>query len=78
LKLSKRHIAKSLTWRFIGVIFVPVTGELYFSSKEIGAFKVNVNLEAFDVVSLLSKASKLPFKEKTKHLAWLPVDLICL
>ena len=28
----------------IGVIFVPVTGELYFSSKELGAFKVKVHL----------------------------------
>jgi 3'(2'), 5'-bisphosphate nucleotidase len=50
----------------IGVIFVPVTGELYFSSKEIGAFKVNVNLEAFDVESLLSKANKLPLQRKDK------------
>ena len=50
----------------IGVVFVPVTGELYFSSKEIGAFKVNVNLEAFDVESLLSKANKLPFQRKDK------------
>ena len=45
---------------------MPVTGELYFSSKEIGAFKVNVNLEAFDVESLLSKANKLPFQRKDK------------
>ena len=50
----------------IGVIFVPVTGELYFSSKELGAFKVNVNLEAFDVESLLSKANKLPLQRKDK------------
>ena len=28
----------------IGVIFVPVTGELYFSTKEMGAFKVAVDL----------------------------------
>ena len=28
----------------MGVIFVPVTGELYFSSKELGAFKVAVHL----------------------------------
>ena len=28
----------------IGVIFVPVTGDLYFSSKELGAFKVAVDL----------------------------------
>ena len=33
----------------IGVIFVPVTGELYFSSKEMGAFKVKVDLENYDI-----------------------------
>ena len=32
----------------IGVVFVPVTGELYFSSKELGAFKVAVNLEDYE------------------------------
>ncbi|MFT4987222.1 MAG: 3'(2'), 5'-bisphosphate nucleotidase, partial [Flavobacteriales bacterium] len=38
----------------IGVIFVPATGELYFSSKESGAFKVAVNLDNFDVEALIS------------------------
>jgi len=50
----------------IGVIFVPVTGELYFSSKEMGAFKVGVNLESFDVDSLIEKASKIPFERDDK------------
>ena len=44
----------------IGVIFVPVKGELYFSSKEMGAFKVAVDLEDYDLGALLAKASKLP------------------
>jgi len=44
----------------IGVIFVPVTGELYFSSKELGAFKVAVHLEDYDLDALLAKANKLP------------------
>jgi 3'(2'), 5'-bisphosphate nucleotidase len=50
----------------IGVIFIPVTGELYFSSKDIGAFKVAVNLNNFDIQTLISKAIKLPIKRKDK------------
>lgn len=48
----------------IGVIFVPVTGELYFSSKEMGAFKVKVDLESFDVESLISNGNKLPLQRE--------------
>ena len=44
----------------IGVVFVPITGVLYFSSKELGAFKVAVHLEDYDVEVLLSKGNKLP------------------
>ena len=43
----------------LGIIFVPVTGELYFSAKEMGAFKVKVDLENFDVETLISKGKKL-------------------
>ena len=50
----------------IGVIFVPVTGELYFSSKEIGAFKVAVDLEDYDLDALLEKANKLPLQREDK------------
>jgi len=50
----------------IGVIFVPVTGELYFSSKEIGAFKVAVDLEDYDVEALLSMGNKLPLQREDK------------
>ena len=50
----------------IGVIFIPVTGELYFSSKDIGAFKVAVDLNHFDIETLISKAIKLPLKRKDK------------
>ena len=49
----------------IGVI-IPVTGELYFSSKDIGAFKVAVDLNHFDIETLISKAIKLPLKRKDK------------
>jgi 3'(2'), 5'-bisphosphate nucleotidase len=48
----------------IGVIFVPVTGELYFSSKELGAFKVKVNLEDYDLDALLLKADTLPLQRE--------------
>ena len=50
----------------IGVIFVPVTGELYFSSKEMGAFKVVVDLEDYDIKALLSKGNKLPMQREDK------------
>lgn len=50
----------------IGVIFVPVSGELYFSSKELGAFKVAVDFNDFDVETLISKANKLPLERKDK------------
>ena len=50
----------------LGVIFAPETGELYFSSKKMGAFKVGVNLESFDVDALIEKASKIPFEREDK------------
>jgi 3'(2'), 5'-bisphosphate nucleotidase len=50
----------------MGVIFVPVTGDLYFSSKELGAFKVAVHLEDYDVEVLLSKGNKLPLQREDK------------
>ena len=45
---------------------MPVTGELYFSSKEMGAFKVAVDLEDYDLEALLSKANKLPLQREDK------------
>ena len=50
----------------IGVIFVPVTGELYFSSKELGAYKVKVYQEDYNVEALLSKGNKLPLEREDK------------
>ena len=47
---------------FLGVIFVPVTRELYFSSKELGAYKVAVNLEEYNLEDILAKANKLPLQ----------------
>jgi 3'(2'), 5'-bisphosphate nucleotidase len=50
----------------LGVIFVPAKSELYFSTKEIGAFKVAVDLENFDFEKLLSNADKLPIQREDK------------
>lgn len=48
----------------IGVIFVPATGILYFSTKAMGAFKAGVDLENFDLKILISSASKLPLERE--------------
>ena len=48
----------------LGVIFVPAKGELYFSTKMIGAFKVLVDLENYNIERLISKANKLPLERK--------------
>ena len=50
----------------MGVIFVPETGELFFSSKEMGAFKVKVHLEDYDLEALLEKADTLPLQREDK------------
>lgn len=48
----------------LGVIFAPVKGELYFSTKAIGAFKAVVDLDNFIIDSLISNATELPLKRK--------------
>ena len=50
----------------IGVILVPATGILYFSHIEMGAYKVAVDLENFNVQTLISNAQKLPFQREDK------------
>ena len=50
----------------IGVIFVPVTGELYFSTKEMGAFKINVDLNSYNIDTILEKSQKLPLQREDK------------
>jgi 3'(2'), 5'-bisphosphate nucleotidase len=50
----------------LGVIFVPATGTLYFSSLDLGSFKVEINLEDFNLETSLSKAIKLPIPRKDK------------
>ena len=43
----------------LGVIFVPAKGLLYFSSIDLGAFKVDVNLKLYNVESLIDRARKI-------------------
>lgn len=50
----------------IGVIYVPVLGELYFSTSDIGAYKITVNLEDYNVDTFLSQSSKLPLEREDK------------
>jgi 3'(2'), 5'-bisphosphate nucleotidase len=50
----------------MGVIFVPVTGELYFSTKEMGSFKVTVDLDNFDIETLILNGNKLPLEREDK------------
>ena len=50
----------------IGVIFVPVTKDLYFSTREKGAYKLSVDLENYDVTTIVSKGNKLPLKRETE------------
>ncbi|NRD20797.1 3'(2'),5'-bisphosphate nucleotidase CysQ [Winogradskyella eckloniae] len=50
----------------IGVIYVPVLGELYFSTSDIGAYKVAVNLEDYSIDSLVKAGVKLPLERADK------------
>ena len=50
----------------IGVIYVPALGDLYFSTSEIGSYKVAVNLEDYNVDALVNQASKLPLERDDK------------
>ena len=48
---------------------MPESGELYFSTKADGAFKVSVDLEHYDVDKLLAEGSKLPIEREDKTFA---------
>jgi 3'(2'), 5'-bisphosphate nucleotidase len=45
----------------LGVVYAPALKELYFASKEMGAFKVNTNSQVTEVEDLIGSALKLPF-----------------
>ena len=49
-----------------GVIFAPVLGDLYFSEAGVGSFKLNINLETFDLNRDVVKAGKLPLEREDK------------
>ncbi|MBU2927585.1 3'(2'),5'-bisphosphate nucleotidase CysQ [Winogradskyella psychrotolerans] len=50
----------------IGVIYVPVLNDLYFSTSEMGAFKAKVNLEDYNVDALVQQGQKLPLERADK------------
>jgi 3'(2'), 5'-bisphosphate nucleotidase len=50
----------------LGVVYAPVLNELYFSSIELGGFKVSVDLSDFDVNNLIDSAVKLPLSREDK------------
>ncbi|RXP45417.1 3'(2'),5'-bisphosphate nucleotidase [Lutibacter sp. HS1-25] len=50
----------------IGVIFVPASGELYFSNKELGAFKVTIALKDFKIEDAIKNCKKLPLERADK------------
>lgn len=48
----------------LGVIFVPALGDLYFSTLELGAFKVNIDLYDYHLDRILESAIKLPISRE--------------
>tara|TARA_B100001057_G_scaffold247578_1_gene247912 strand:- start:3178 stop:3969 length:792 start_codon:yes stop_codon:yes gene_type:complete len=44
----------------LGVVYAPVLNDLYFSSNELGGFKVSVDLTDFDVNNIIDSSVKLP------------------
>ena len=50
----------------LGVIYAPVTNELYFSTKTIGSYKAVINHNDFKIHNLISKSVKLPVNRKDK------------
>lgn len=50
----------------LGVIFVPVIGDLYFSTLEMGSFKVSLNLDNYNINALSDEVEKLPLEREDK------------
>jgi len=46
----------------LGVVYAPALDELYFASKELGAFKVNTSIQEMEVEGLIKSAVQLPFQ----------------
>lgn len=49
-----------------GVVFAPVLGVLYFSEAGVGSFKMNIDLNTFEMEVDLLKADRLPLKRDDK------------
>ena len=49
-----------------GVIFAPVLGDLYFSEIGVGSFKINIDLDTYNITRDLLKADKLPLEREDK------------
>ena len=50
----------------LGVIYAPVLSELYFSSKELGARKINIKNKNYDFSSIFQFSKKLPILRNDK------------
>jgi 3'(2'), 5'-bisphosphate nucleotidase len=50
----------------LGVIYVPVLGDLYFSTSEMGAFKVSIDSRNYDINNMLGEVEKLPLERDDK------------
>lgn len=48
----------------IGIIYAPILKTIYFSSKDLGSYKVKVNIKDYDVDDLIKNAIQLPLKRK--------------
>jgi 3'(2'), 5'-bisphosphate nucleotidase len=48
----------------LGVIYVPAQGDLYFSTKDMGSYKVSVNLEDYNIDMFLNQSKKLPLERE--------------
>lgn len=49
----------------MGVIYVPVSGELYFGSSEKGSFKTRVKDPDNDIETIISSREKIPFTDQS-------------
>ena len=50
----------------LGVIFAPVLGDLYFSTLEMGSFKVSIDLENYNLDDIINQGAKLPLLRDDK------------
>tara|TARA_B100000945_G_scaffold264733_1_gene223893 strand:- start:207 stop:1013 length:807 start_codon:yes stop_codon:yes gene_type:complete len=51
----------------LGVIYCPASRDLYFSSIDIGAFKIKIDKRLYDLDLIIKEANKLPIKDKRSN-----------